>query len=215
MVDRPIIFSAPMVRALLDGRKTQTRRVLKVPMTHRIDDEGIIWAWTDWGEDMMPYPYAHGDRLWVREAWHTSKAYDDLPPRDMGGEEPILYVADDRLRTNGWSSADWREGRYRHARFMPRWASRRTLIVTDVRVQRLQDISEADAVAEGIEGDPVNAWRCYQPEPKGQTHWACPRESFRTLWNSLRGPDAWDANPWVCALSFTVHRGNIDQMGGA
>lgn len=84
---------------------------------------------------------------------------------------------------------------------MPRWASRLTLIVTDVRVQRLQDISRGDAMGEGCP---------FQNMADGDD----PREWFRALWNSLHGPDAWDANPWVCALTFTVHRCNIDQMPG-
>ena len=90
---------------------------------------------------------------------------------------------------------------------MPRWASRLTLTVTEVGVQRLQDISEADAVAEGCECD-VDGWRDYL-FPSTQCCGTA-RESYRTLWNSLHGPDAWDLNPWVAAYTFTVHRCNID-----
>lgn len=216
MTDRPIIFSAPMVRALLDGRKTQTRRLLKPRKGLRLDEviskgirEGNQITCTR--EMLAPEPYAPGDRLYVREA-HAL----------VGTVDPgwLLYRAD------GYESECIRHGfsrpfppesdvRWRPSIHMPRWASRLTLTVTDVRVHRLQDISEADAVAEGIEADEFGAWHCYQSEPKGQTFWACPRESFRTLWNSLHGPDAWNANPWVVAISFTVQRGNIDQIGGA
>ena len=93
--------------------------------------------------------------------------------------------------------------RWRPSIHMPRSASRLTLTVTEVRVQRLQDISEEDARAEGIEGE-------FLPWPQG--YWTY-RPYFAELWNSLHGPDAWDANPWVVALSFTVQHGNIDQIG--
>jgi hypothetical protein len=211
MTDRPIIFSAPMVRALLDGRKTQTRRVLK-----RTD----LMEWD--GKEMRPIPvgYTPGDRLWVREAWQAhSWASDCVTIRYRAEErtagftqqiEQIKYPGGDKNALK--YVAPQGPHRWRPSIHMPRWASRLTLIVTDVRVQRLQNISEADAVAEGIEPDQFGAWHCYQAEPKGPTFWACPRESFRTLWNSLHGPDAWAANPWVVAISFTVHRRNIDQM---
>jgi hypothetical protein len=89
---------------------------------------------------------------------------------------------------------------------MPRWASRLTLIVTDVRVQRLQDISEEDARAEGIFTPEIGYVNLGKKAPVIQ---------YAMLWNSLHGPDAWDANPWVSAITFTVHHGNIDQMRAA
>ncbi|WP_182912758.1 hypothetical protein [Paracoccus onubensis] len=236
MADKNLLFSGPMVRALLDGRKTQTRRVLKLPTkTHNdgpiyehpkmggwaagtIGGKGCyldpaktipapertcIWHQTT-GTTMLP-SYAPGDRLWVREAF----SYDSLDV-DREGVLPPWYWADGNP-----SSGDFT--RPKPSIHMPRWASRLTLIVTDVRVQRLQEINEADAVAEGIEGDGQGAWRCYLPEPKNQTHWSCPRESFRTLWDSLNAKRGygWDVNPWVCAVTFTVHRMNIDQMEAA
>jgi hypothetical protein len=220
MTDRGIPFSAPMVRALLDGRKTQTRRVLKRQALHKPEPHSILYhegnlicRWQSGVRHDVPSPYAPGDRLWVREAWRFCAQMDFFRPSAMSRHEPRIYEADGALIEP--AAMMLTPGRYRHARFMPRWASRLTLIVTDVRVQRLCEISEADAVAEGIEADEFGAWHCYQAEPKGQTFWACPRESFRTLWNSLHGPDAWGANPWVVAVSFTVQRGNIDQIGGA
>jgi hypothetical protein len=99
---------------------------------------------------------------------------------------------------------------------MPRELSRLTLTVTDVRVQRLHDISEADAVAEGVESGETsrgNMWKAYGDEPNCWVDTA--RISFIRLWNSIHDPDAWDANPWVVALTFTVQRGNIDEIGGA
>jgi hypothetical protein len=98
---------------------------------------------------------------------------------------------------------------------MTRWASRLTLTVTDVRVQRLHDISEADAEAEGA---PMAIMPGRDDQPfahMGGGKWATADYWFRALWTRLHGPDAWGANPWVCALTFTVHRCNIDQMPGA
>jgi hypothetical protein len=236
MTDKPIIFSAPMVRALLDGRKSQTRRVVKnVPDAPAMDNiawpdkklhpkpyvdaycgarrtpenpRGMTENWAYWTRDDRPGPlfkvgYVPGDRLWVREAWKSDRAYDDLSPSEMGGEEPLIYLADSAVQRWGWKpDALSRWGRYRHARFMPRWASRLTLTVTDVRVQRLQDISGWDVEAEGA---------CeFAALPPNDQDTEEARAIFRDLWNSLHGSDAWAANPWVCALTFTVKKGNID-----
>lgn len=228
MTDRPIIFSGPMVRALLDGRKTQTRRVLKLPtkgeyfrpdmggwtastvggkgtyldpaMTIPAPERPCVWNQTT-GTTILP-PYTTGDRLYVREshALVPTTAY-----RMSEGVEQAINPADrDRacVYREGWERSN--PNSWRPSIHMPRWASRLTLTITDVRVQRLQDITEADAVAEG--GDAVQA-RLY-PELGTCRHW------FQDLWNSLHGPEAWDANPWVAAYSFTVQRWNIDQIGG-
>lgn len=214
MADRPIIFSAPMVRALLEGRKTQTRRVYKVPAGSYVE-QGRVWAMTDgcaFGDKALPY--APGDRLYVREHWRTARAYDDLAPSAMGGEEPVKYEADGSEQTWGWPGL-FLPGRFRQGMHMPRWASRLTLTVTEVRVQRLQKISEEDAGAEGIE-----VWLGYHDEDVFKNYGAgldfsgygAAKDSFRTLWNSLHGPDAWDANPWVVAVTFTVDRRNIDSL---
>jgi hypothetical protein len=193
MAERPIIFSAPMIRPLLDGHKTQTRRITKRQDDIHVDGRG---GWIYPGL----LPYALGDRLWVKEAWKSESVYDDLVPSQMGGEEPLIYSADNAVQRWGWKpDALSRWGRYRHARFMPRWASRLTLTVTDVRVQRLQDISRGDAMAEGCP---------FANMADGPS----PRDWFQDLWSSLHGPDAWGANPWVCALTFAAHKSNIDQM---
>lgn len=213
MAERPIIFSAPMVRAMLDGRKTQTRRVL--PLAHpkfshqnvldpdMLVDKQYVWFW-DGVHDCVgaswPLPYAPGDRLWVRENCAT------------WGDHEAIYRADDAVEyglavSDGKFGAKWKA---RPSIHMPRWASRLTLTVTDVRVQRLQDISEADAVAEGC--DAVLALTIKRPNG---AHPGNPRECYCDLWNSLHGPGAWDANPWVVAVTFTVQRGNIDQIGDA
>jgi hypothetical protein len=97
---------------------------------------------------------------------------------------------------------------------MPRWASRITLIVTDVRVQRLQDISEADAIAEGIKklpGGNEDQWMDY-PEGSSAAGWLQPVNSFDSLWESINGPGSWTENPFVYAVSFIVHKSNIDAL---
>jgi len=212
MTDKPIIFSAPMVRALLESRKTMTRRVLwpqpvEGAQFQGIDRDGkaLFTVGCIYGKQSLPY--APGDRLWVREAcatWGCGPEKPDVP-------YPVAYAADDPE----WSAikADAREAggwKIRSPIHMPRWASRLTLTVTEVRVQRLQDISEADAKAEGI-GAFEYAFAVDKRRPQGARF----TDAFADLWNSLHGPDAWDANQWVAALTFTVQRGNIDQIGGA
>jgi len=207
MTDKPIIFSAAMVQALLDGRKTQTRRLLKPqPELSRViplDQAG--WFGDEEGEVKFKTPIATGDRLYVRETCRATELKD--------GNDGIEYMADNVWReiANTQEAADrWgqvyhygktgpkgRIGQTVPAIHMPRWASRLTLTVTDVRVQRLQEISTDDAIAEG---------RSSGGEFLSGRRW------FRDLWNSLHGPDAWDANPWVAAYTFTVQRGNIDEV---
>ena len=187
MTDRPMTFKDPMVRALLAGTKTQTRRVLK-PAADVLGNSDAMWpvylGGRRIGTSVSPdraAPYAPGDRLWVRETWGMK--WPDPKP------EHVIYRADSH-ELGGWRSPA----------HMPRWASRLTLTVTDVRMQRVQEISEADAVAEGVE--PVLV------PPDGGS---CPHvEGFAALWSCIHGPDAWDANPWVAALTFTVERRNID-----
>lgn len=221
MTDRPIIFSCPMVRALLDGRKTQTRRAVKIKdhlegriFTGDLVDyycNGRLGMVVEGSTLVQPIPYAVCDRLYVREAHYLT---------DDGESEYAVFAADQdavdehlaNMQTTMAShpSIDWSKHlRLRPSIHMPRWASRLTLVVTDVRVQRLQEISEADARAEGA----AHWWRDSDPYTRNPTTTA--NGMFRTLWNSLHGADAWDANPWVIALTFTVHKCNIDQMGEA
>lgn len=239
MADKPIIFSAPMIRALLSARKTQTRRVLRVPgwavEIDKIGNDGYtLWCLSRESGFILPAmpQYLPHDRLWVREAWRTMNGLDPLSGAQIAADcetagykrpwSPVQYEADG-ARVN-WIADPHTfgtdPGRYRHARFMPRWASRLTLIVTDVRVQRLQEISEADARAEGSF---LGRCECMPPQRSGdamnrmfqQTWCAVHGDEFSALWNSLHGPDAWDANPWVVALTFTVHRCNIDRTDAA
>lgn len=201
MTDRPILFSGPMVRALLDGRKTQTRRVLK-PQPNRMNggkplNNGRGSYSSEFGWTRLPY--GRGDRLWVREAWKCEERFHVVAPRDLPPRVPVYYSADPDLRDSSPGCA----GRQRAGMHIPRWASRLTLIVTDVRVQRLQQISEVDAIREGV--------------TLIEESIEDPRMAFMWLWDSLNASRGfgWDGNPWVCALTFTVHQQNIDQMGGA
>jgi len=201
-----------MVRAINDDRKSQTRRLLK-PQPSKpfcgISTDGVKW-WTNDDEasviELLRVPYAVGDMLWVREAWRTEARFDSRPPRDVPKSATLSYEADyDREPNDGC------RGRYRHARFMPRWASRITLRVTDVRVQRLQEISEEDAKAEGVE--PLHGgyypygistfMTVMQGDREVPAHY-CPtaRQSFQMLWNHINGPGAWEASPWVAAYTF-------------
>ncbi|WP_255569228.1 hypothetical protein [Roseomonas alba] len=230
MTDRPIIFSAPMVRALLDGRKTMTRRLawgdpFPVPeessngwradgcKVSGADDTGTCVCW-------HPSPWQRvqaGDRLWVKESYFQFGHWEPVPGAltRKGRRQKWRFVARDSvIRFDG--PAEYRTGRHaadpathawhlRMGRFMPRAASRLTLTVTAVRVERLQEISAGNAIREGIAYPPTGMTldeACeYGVDPRGE---------FRTLWNSLHGPEAWAANPEVVALTFTVERRNID-----
>jgi hypothetical protein len=194
--ERPILMSAPMVRALLAGTKTQTRRVLKVPAlatTYRRTVGGVAQFWN--GDPVtgpsaeVPCPCGQpGDRLWVREAWSSGRLTDRFAPREMTPHQ-VWYEADG-------PAPEACSGKLRPGMFMPRWASRISLEVTGVRVERLQDISEADAIAEGA----ATTYLSPSPTPRGY------RDGYWHLWNSINGPGAWDSNPFVWCVSFRVIR---------
>lgn len=221
MADLPILFSAPMIRALLDGRKTMTRRLAWKPLVIEIQTEGQP---AEEVRDASPWQRVKaGDRLWVKESYFQFGHWEPVPGAltRKGRRQKWRFVARDSVIRFD-APADYRTGRHaadpatpawhlRMGRFMPRVASRLTLTVTAVRVERLQDITEADAVAEGIESVPGRhggtCWRNY----------GCPaipdrsaKYSFSTLWRSLHGPDAWDANPDVAVISFDARQGGID-----
>jgi hypothetical protein len=207
MTERPIPFSAEMVRTILAGRKTQTRRKMKVQpypdsivtvehFNQTVIDRhgdmqpgpeifGALWGNGEYG---LRCPYgAPGDLLWVREAWRAPSQYDDWPPSRIPPSVEAQYIADARAP---WIS------RYRHARFMPRWASRITLEVESVRVERLQDITQKDAIAEGApeshsDIDRISRRLGYQDFS---------RSWFAQKWGDI--PGAWEANPWVWVIEF-------------
>ena len=184
MADRPILFSAPMVRALLAGTKTQTRRVVKARADRDMGPRCVLQPHELAGEvnggDYRNAYCAPGDQLWVREAWTTHACFDHIRAGALTTIS-LHYQADGRIKT----------GRNRAAMHMPRWASRITLEVTGVRVERLQSIGEADAAAEGFE---LGAPPCID----------APIRWYRHLWDQINGAGAWAANPWVWAVSFRV-----------
>ena len=233
MKERPILFSAPMVRAILDGTKTQTRRVVKVknaqyiPPSPKADIPG-------WAQLLRGCPYGQpGHQLWVREAWrigawseddgticidyqadgHNRRERLEVPD----GDDFLRYwqqSTDDAIKVFGHQDRyKWEPGqspcRWRPSIHMPRFASRLTLEITAVRVERLSDISEADARAEGItDGGCTN---CGYPEPCG-----CgkpspdARDAFCRLWQSINGAASWHANPWVWVVEFkAINQGGV------
>jgi hypothetical protein len=224
MTDRPILFSSAMVRALLAGTKTQTRRIMKEPYGMM---ERCFGEWKP-----IPTKVYPGDRLWVREnaaiqtqRWHHEDGHSysisyradqngsgqwlGLPnsgDSQRKGEPPYVFP---KRSHNKSGSMRWQPSIH-----MPRWASRLTLTVTDVRVERLQDISETDAVAEGA--DVAEGHRSQitgGPMVKvGPGTYMSPIAWYHRLWNEINGVGAWDANPWVVAYTFSVHHSNIDQM---
>lgn len=220
MKEKPILFSAPMVRAILDGSKVQTRRVLKdvpdwcdkagftcfTPENHisfrgNYEDKGP-------SEKFIKLPIQKGTRLWVKESWSGIYYFHDTKPseRKSVAWEGVCY---DREEIHYWADGEVQYGDWEKPRpsiHMPRYASRIDLLVTDVRVQRLQDISEQDAIAEGCRPffDYDNPEQV--KSPNGGTIEMAPHkgplEAFQELWQSINGQDSWDANPWVVAYTF-------------
>lgn len=247
--DRPIIFGAESVRSILDGRKTQTRRVVKPQprFTHYLQPmfgaspdghvfgESGLWRevgpdYPDCGEDDRRCPFgAVGDRLWVREAFRLRADQDDRPP------------SEDWWKSGAWYQADGSEpsgcgggpGKLRSPIHMPRWASRITLEVTDVRVERLQEITEADAIAEGckaviwseppwwqgydeldgelihqqVQGEAPPDWMIEPHKMKSRPHLDIPaRQIFSIGWDRLNATRGypWAESPWVWVIDFQV-----------
>lgn len=228
--ERPILFSAPMVNAILAGDKTQTRRIAKLNASGRVAFAGREWHCDDQNASLA-CPYGQpGDRLWVRETWQ----YYDWTEE---GEPCIRFAADNSTTwpepgTDEWSDrlADvWevlsrddnfnidnraRDRRWRPSIHMPRWASRIMLEIVSVRVERLQDISEADAYDEGITCENIIVGAHYA---NGHIEeWAdrfffdgCPDEGFEdavdayaALWESINGENSWAINPFVWVIEF-------------
>ncbi len=211
MTDRPILFNAPMVRALLFGTKTQTRRMLKNSEYYGCPTGDCAHSKQAQCDEFMvslgdkATKFAIGGRLWVKETYRTSKDYDHLPPKLLPDNSPLLFVANGLQRNVSLDQIEI-AGKVRQSIFMQARFSRLTLIVTDVRVERLQDISEVDALAEGIvpcnEGFALTAnGECWGPTAK---------DSYRILWDAINGDGAWESNPWIVAVSFNVKHGNID-----
>lgn len=207
MSERPILFSGAMVRAILAGRKAQTRRVIRPQPPHGVGRYP--------SDSALRCPYGEpGDLLWIRETWAP---LGDKLTKVIG--RPRVFRADADLvrddsgdRVGWWLGETFLEGserpfRWRPSLKMPRWASRITLEVTEVRVQRLQEITEEDAIAEGIEeldGEIDEVALCAQAASMG----ACAEDArawFATLWQQINGKRpgcSWGDNPWVWAVSF-------------
>ena len=218
MPDRPILFSAPMVQALLAGTKIQTRRAIKAR------NEMSLFHPGQWADRYVLDPgnaewrarevrFAVGDRLWVKET-HAYVGTGDpgfLIYRATYHECCAKYGFD---HTPAQSEVTWKP-----SIFMRRALSRLTLTVTDLRVERLQDISDADAIAEGATQTSVASLPGYPDQPAfhhGQKldptyeGFISAKASYRHLWDTINGKGSWDANPWVVAVSFDVREGNID-----
>lgn len=205
MAERPILFSAPMVRAILAGTKTQTRRIVRgVPSDELVSAFGTEWVYRSDPETLKkvrcPYGVA-GDRLWVRETWAPAGCTrcDELPPEAQSAREctckTAVYRADDGARAVTW----------RPSIYMPRWASRIALEVVSVRAERLHAITEDDAHAEGVialDGSLDEAALCVRAKTLG----GCAEDArtwFAELWDRINGDRAaWASNPWVWVVSF-------------
>lgn len=199
MNSKPIIFSAPMIQAILAGRKTQTRRVIKnLDMIQDVRD-GVPYfedAYGDWHKTSAACPYGQpGNYLWVKETWAH-------PVRGCEFQNGVSYRADHIDPSGDASPIKWRP-----SIFMPRWASRINLLIKNVRVERLQEISEADAIAEGTEVPSVLLTGSTYPnlsyEIDGPSTIV---DYYHQLWdhiNAKRGY-SWASNPWVFVIEFEV-----------
>lgn len=209
--ERPILFSAPMVRAILDGRKTVTRRAVN-PQPVLTEGSGFSWkghlfgCGSDNRETTRNFsrhccPFGKpGDRLWVRETWYCDHSEvmrgpylkpDDLDVSEARDDGTLVYAAD------GLTPYEADQPVWKPSIHMPRWACRILLEITDVRVERLQDITYEQAVAEGVHRGPLREW-CASDEG-GACH-KYPVPAFRDLWQSVGGD--WDANPWLWVVEF-------------
>jgi hypothetical protein len=205
--EKPILFSAPMVKAILDGTKTQTRRIMK-PQPEYFE-QYPHWRWTTpqlRKDGLGPFAIDSGDRpgmfgkyvpgetLWVRETWGPRTEQG----KPVESRHYVKYRADFIDDSPPADGMDWHtyEDKWRPSIFMPRWASRITLEITDVRVERLQDISEDDACSEGVT----------LSIPDEQTYYG----QFRVLWSKINGDGSWESNPWVWVVSFRNSKGAAD-----
>jgi hypothetical protein len=212
VTDRPIIFSAPMVRALLAGTKTQTRRLATSPL-RRCEVGDRLWVRESCRAEELSRPNTHRAAT-RKERQHLGRTRV-IECDEMDGADGVRYLADDawlKIENSAAAGEAWSQMFHYRGRgkdrignpvpsiHMPRWASRLTLIVEAVRVEPLQAISEADAIREGV--------------TLIEESMECPVEAYAALWRSLHGADSWDANPEVVAISFSVVRGNIDRSAG-
>ena len=202
-MERPILFSGEMVNAILSGAKTQTRRVVKPPPAEHTEiwnrEKGVAEHSEAWFSNVLRRcPYGHpGDLLWVRETWFPA-------PWSDGNKDFVkpLYRAD--AESDGYVHGfDAGEDKWKPSIFMPRWASRITLKVEGVRVQRLQDISEEDCYDEGIDDSQIQLAQTVALPPC-TVNIPTPKTVYRDLWDSLnKKKHPWSSNPWVWAVTFS------------
>lgn len=208
MKEHPILFTSAMVKAILAGKKTQTRRIVKPQPGNDLHGhlcwgpprEPMQWWVTDPQKDIAPHcPYGKpGDKLWVRETWGVASIYDSVKPRDLKPNHMKVNF-DGQL-----------EGvKKRPSIFMPRWASRIQLEIVSVRVQRLNDISANDAEAEGIVETEFWTPRELESRPFEEKWWDdyhfwenYPQLAYSRLWESINGKGSWELNPWVWVVEF-------------
>jgi hypothetical protein len=217
MKEKPILFSSEMVRAILDGRKNQTRRVIKVQpsegdlslmrvldSTEKDRKDKLFWGdpknHMRHDRNYFTFPYGKvGDLLWVRESFWQYGVYVYTGGRTATGQLEVEFspIGKDVVFEEPETKPDGRFIKGYHARpsiFMPRWASRIELRITEIRVERLQDISRGDAMAEG----------CPFPNIAGGEN---PISWFSSLWQSINGKESWNANPWVWVIEFEKLQG--------
>ncbi|ENQ9168757.1 hypothetical protein ACERQS_001081 [Klebsiella pneumoniae] len=228
MKERGMIFNGEMVRAILDGRKTQTRRPIKWKQTRFTEigerEDGSKWPWSEDAEHACdfwhPCPFgAVGDRIWVRETWSDvnldgapavayradDEVYDLMENESLLDEDGAFNYQDTRV--SKYQFAAWHsdlisgiEGNWRPSIHMPRWASRILLEITNVRVERLNSMHDVDAMREGIQ----NLTTCSHSDfgIPGVVNAQHPVRAFQLLWESIYGTDSWHANPWVWVIEF-------------
>lgn len=215
MKEKPILFSGPMVRSILEGRKTQTRRVIKPQPNDDIDDlhggelrkrapyktecpvtgRSVGFGFQDDDDQFWHCPYGEpGTRLWVRETWCET---DWKPGRTSLPVGPDGYIAAYKADYEGDSFPAPYPPKWKPSIHMPRWASRITLEITGVRVERLREISEADCFAEGIKPKTLS-FHGHGEET------ASPIPDYRDLWESINGKGSWAKNPWVWVIEFKM-----------
>jgi hypothetical protein len=203
MKELPMIFPTPSVQAILEGRKIMDRRVVKADL----DSRGVRFTnrWEDWHGNIVKCPFGKsGDILWVRETFKVEGS--------MSHGQSVLgvtYKANDRWVENESKEVFniYHRGNtgWRPSTQLPKNAARIWLQVEDIKVERLQDISEEDARAEGLKVQQTKLGESYFDYTTGYHNGLFkPRASFRTLWQSLHGPESWEANPWVWAVTFKV-----------
>lgn len=218
MKEKPILMSAPMVRATVreEAPKTQTRREIKGIREISgctVFPENIHQGTYSTSHLKCPYG-AVGGHLWVRETWYCDHTDVQVGPyKEVDGAKELLYYRADGDSFEGFAGERHRP-RWRPGIHLPRWACRIILEILNVRVERLHDISEDDCLAEGIEfGDEVVAVKCYGGAPIEETavryyspvddeSYETAFDAFRALWCSINGVESWESNPWVWALTF-------------